>query len=72
MLGGWIFSPSLLTPKLEKISPIKGIKRIFSTQSVIELFKNVFKVMLFFSLLYWVISSYISVITNLVSAHFDT
>ncbi|MGR5297921.1 flagellar biosynthesis protein FlhB [Vibrio mediterranei] len=72
LLGGWIFSPSLLTPKLEKISPIKGIKRIFSTQSVIELFKNVFKVMLFFSLLYWVISSYISVITNLVSAHFDT
>lgn len=72
LLGGWIFSPSLLTPKLEKISPIKGIKRIFSTQSVVELFKNVFKVTLFFSLLYWVISSYISVITNLVSAHFDT
>lgn len=40
LLGGWIFSPSLLTPKLEKISPIKGIKRIFSTQSVVELFKK--------------------------------
>lgn len=72
LLGGWIFSPSLLIPKWEKISPLKGLKRIFSSQSIVELFKNVIKVSLFFTLLYWVISSYISVITNLVSAHFDT
>ena len=72
LLGGWIFSPSLLIPKWEKISPFKGLKRIFSSQSIVELFKNVIKVSLFFTLLYWVISSYISVITNLVSAHFDT
>ena len=72
LLGGWIFSPALLIPKWEKISPLKGLKRIFSSQSIVELFKNVIKVSLFFTLLYWVISSYISVITNLVSAHFDT
>ncbi|WP_122081377.1 flagellar biosynthesis protein FlhB [Vibrio coralliirubri] len=72
LLGGWIFSPSLLIPKWEKISPLKGLKRIFSSQSIVELFKNIIKVSLFFTLLYWVISSYISVITNLVSAHFDT
>ncbi|MGF1747963.1 MULTISPECIES: flagellar biosynthesis protein FlhB [Vibrio] len=72
LLGGWVFSPSLLIPKFEKISPIKGLKRIFSTQSLVELAKNIVKVTLFFTLLYWVISHYISVITNLIGSHFDT
>ncbi|MGR5095587.1 flagellar biosynthesis protein FlhB [Vibrio maritimus] len=72
MLGGWVYSPTLLAPKLEKISPIKGFKRIFSTQSLVELAKNTVKVTLFFVILYWVIDRYIAVITGLVSSPFDT
>ncbi|MBC7001590.1 flagellar biosynthesis protein FlhB [Photobacterium sp. BZF1] len=72
LLGGWVFNPSLLAPKIEKISPIKGLKRIFSLQSVTELIKNTIKVILFFALLYWVISTHTEIITNLVRSSFNT
>ena len=29
MIGGWVFAPKNAAPKLSKINPIKGIKRIF-------------------------------------------
>jgi flagellar biosynthetic protein FlhB len=71
LLGGWVYSPTLLAPKLERISPLKGLKRIFSSQSVVELIKNTVKVSLFFAILYWVINQYMAVITGLISAPFD-
>jgi flagellar biosynthetic protein FlhB len=42
-LGGWSFSPDALSVKLERISPLKGIKRIFSLKSAIELVKALAK-----------------------------
>ncbi|MEZ2623780.1 flagellar biosynthesis protein FlhB [Paenalcaligenes hominis] len=39
LLGGLIFSAKPLQPKLEKLNPLKGIKRMFSAQTGIELFK---------------------------------
>ncbi len=42
-LGGWIFSFSQLLPKAERISPIKGFGRIFSSRSVMELLKALSK-----------------------------
>jgi flagellar biosynthetic protein FlhB len=42
-LGGWSFSPDALSVKLERISPLKGIKRIFSLKSVVELVKALAK-----------------------------
>lgn len=40
------FHPTLdpLTPKFERISPFSGLKRIFSSHGLMELFKNLFKV----------------------------
>ena len=46
LMGGWSFSPSAMAFKLEKISPAKGIKRIFSAKSLLELFKALFKFVL--------------------------
>jgi len=43
MMGGWSFSPSAMAFKLEKLSPIKGIKRVFSAKGLLELFKALFK-----------------------------
>jgi len=37
------FIPKLLLPKLSKLNPIEGLKRIFSLKSVIELIKSVAK-----------------------------
>ena len=42
-LGGWSFSADALSVKLERISPLKGIKRIFSLKSVVELVKALAK-----------------------------
>lgn len=40
----WIFSTEGIKPKLEKISPLAGFKRIFGLKSFIEFLKNLLKV----------------------------
>jgi flagellar biosynthetic protein FlhB len=45
-LGGWLFSATSLMPKLERLSPIKGLARMFSIRSLVELLKAVAKVLL--------------------------
>ena len=45
-LGGLNFSWEPLLPKLSKMSPIAGIKRMFSVQSLVELLKAIAKVTL--------------------------
>ncbi len=46
-VGGWLFVPSQVTPKLNRLSPLSGFKRMFSLRALVELFK----VMLLASLL---------------------
>jgi flagellar biosynthetic protein FlhB len=41
---GWQISGKPLQPKLSKISPLKGFKRIFSMNSLVELLKSLLKV----------------------------
>jgi flagellar biosynthetic protein FlhB len=38
-LGGWAFSTEALFPKFERIDPMKGFARIFSTHGLVELCK---------------------------------
>lgn len=45
-LGGLLFSFKPLQPKLEKLNPLKGIKRMFSAQTLIELLKALGKAFL--------------------------
>ena len=45
-IGGWSFSMQAAQPKLERISPIKGIKRVFSANSLNELVKALAKFVL--------------------------
>ena len=46
ILGGFNFSSKALTPKLSKMNPIKGIKKIFGTNGLIELVKSILKILL--------------------------
>jgi len=46
ILGGFNFSGESLIPKLSKMNPIKGLKKMFGTQGLIELVKSVFKILL--------------------------
>lgn len=45
-LGGFIFSPQALEPKLSRLSILSGIKRIISTHGLSELLKALFKTIL--------------------------
>jgi flagellar biosynthetic protein FlhB len=45
-LGGWIFSWDAVSPKFAKLNPIKGIGRMFSTHSLVELIKALLKFLL--------------------------
>jgi flagellar biosynthetic protein FlhB len=43
-IGGFRFSTHPLIPKFSKLSPMKGFGRIFSKNSLMELFKSLFKI----------------------------
>ncbi len=45
-LGGWLFSSRALAPKLERLDPVRGLQRMFSMRSLVELLKAVAKVLL--------------------------
>lgn len=44
LLGGWVFSGKIIQPKLNRISPLAGLKRMFSARSLVELLKAIAKV----------------------------
>lgn len=46
ILGGWNFSFKSMAPKFEKLSPLKGLKRMFSAKSLMELIKAFLKFLL--------------------------
>ena len=43
LLGGWSFSAKALAPKVSKLNPVSGIKRMFSAKALLELFKALAK-----------------------------
>ncbi|MCQ9615976.1 flagellar biosynthesis protein FlhB [Paenalcaligenes niemegkensis] len=43
LLGGFMFSWKSVEPKFEKLNPLKGVKRMFSAQTLIELLKALAK-----------------------------
>ena len=45
-LGGWMFSGKSLMPKLSRISPLAGFKRMFGMKSLVELLKSWAKVLI--------------------------
>ena len=44
-LGGWLYSPQSMLPKLDRMSPLAGLKRMFSAKSLMELLKALAKVL---------------------------
>lgn len=43
-LGGWLFSAKSIAPKLSRMDPVAGLKRMFSVKSLVELVKAIGKV----------------------------
>ncbi len=43
MMSGWVFSPQSLAADFSKLNPLAGLGRMFSRQSLVELFKALLK-----------------------------
>lgn len=54
-MGGWILSPKAMQLDLTRMDPVKGVGRMFSTQSIAELVKAILKALLIGIVLYWVV-----------------
>lgn len=46
MQAGFLLTPGRLEPKLDRLNPIRGLKRIFSLRGTVETLKNIIKIML--------------------------
>lgn len=46
LMSGWSFSAKALMPKLDKLNPLKGLKRVFGVQGLVELLKALAKFLL--------------------------
>jgi len=45
-MGGWSFSTKAMAPKFSKLNPLKGFKRLFGVQGLVELLKALAKFLL--------------------------
>lgn len=57
LLGGWVISPKALAFKADRIDPLKGLKRMFSVQSIAEMVKGVLKALLLGGIVWWVVAN---------------
>lgn len=57
-LGGWLFSSETLIPKFERMNPLAGLARMFSTRSLVELLKAIGKFLVVLGVALWVLSGY--------------
>jgi flagellar biosynthesis protein FlhB len=57
---GILFSSESVIPKISKIDPIKGLERLFSLRSLVELFKSIFKMCIVGIVAYIVIKGEVS------------
>ncbi len=60
MQVGFLFSTEVLKFKPERIDPVRGMKRLFSIRSFVELVKNFFKFLLVLGIVYFFVRSNIS------------
>lgn len=65
MLRGWLFSTKAFFPDFKRLNPLSGIKRMFSTQSLVELAKSLAKVGLLGVVAVWLIGSNLNAIFSL-------
>ncbi len=65
-----LVAPDTLKPKLSRISPLEGMKRLFSLRSVVEAVKGILKILVLLFLIYTCLLDLISVCANYLYADF--
>lgn len=64
---GWKPTAKPIMPKLSKLSPLKGIKKIFSMRAIIEFFKSIFKLVIILLIVGFILLGELDNIAALVS-----
>jgi len=59
LMGGWNFSMESMSPKLSKFNPMKGLKRMFGMQGIVELLKAILKTALILTVTKLLFTSYL-------------
>jgi len=62
---GFLFSPEPFSPKLSKFNPVKGIKKLFSLKSFVELVKSLIKITFVGGIAYLTITTELKTIPTL-------
>jgi flagellar biosynthetic protein FlhB len=52
---GFLFSTEAMSPKISKINPISGFKRLYSLRSLVELVKSLTKIILIGGIAFWLL-----------------
>jgi flagellar biosynthetic protein FlhB len=55
LLGGFVIAPKAVAFNFDRLDPLKGVKRMFSWQSIAEMVKGVLKAALLFGIVWWVV-----------------
>jgi flagellar biosynthetic protein FlhB len=66
---GFVFSLDPLSPKLERINPMEGFKRMFSLQGLVELVKSLLKIIIVFYIAWYAVKDDLPFIIVLIEAH---
>ena len=56
LMGGWVFSPKVLSLDFSRMDPFKGLARMISWQSIAEMVKGILKTLLLGGVVWWVIA----------------
>jgi len=65
LLRGWLFSTKAFAPDFKRLNPLSGIKRMFSSQGLVELVKSLAKVGLLGGVAVWLIWSNLDALFSL-------
>ncbi|MBB5213405.1 flagellar biosynthesis protein FlhB [Parapusillimonas granuli] len=68
LLGGLLLSTKALAPKFERLNPLKGVARMFSAQTLVELLKTLVKAAVVGGVAVMVISHYVDQMISLMHA----
>lgn len=67
-VGGWLLSSKAIMPKLDRLNPLSGLKRMFSMNSLVELIKSWAKVLVV-GLVAWLVLAFYFEDTMLLKRH---
>jgi flagellar biosynthetic protein FlhB len=66
---GFVFAVDPLTPRIERINPLEGFKRMFSLQGLVELVKSLLKIIIVFYIAWYAAKDDLPYIIVLIEAH---